>query len=73
MLGVKTLRLLDEMDGVVANARGTLYAAKDARMNPAILWQGKDNMNELLGRVDVKFSSFLWRRISNDSIRRQGL
>jgi FAD/FMN-containing dehydrogenase len=35
MLGDKTLRLLDELDVVVAEAGGVLYPAKDARMNSA--------------------------------------
>ncbi len=33
MLGAKTLRLLNELDGVVDEAGGALYPAKDARMS----------------------------------------
>ncbi len=62
MLGAKTLWLLDELDGVVADAGGALYAAKDARMAMSVLRGSYMNLDLYMGfRDKVIKSGFSWR------------
>ncbi|RYZ74905.1 MAG: FAD-binding oxidoreductase [Lysobacteraceae bacterium] len=61
--GATTLRLLDELDRVVMQARGAVYPAKDARMSAAMFAVSFPRLPEFLPYVDPRFSSGLWRRV----------
>ncbi len=64
MLGTKTLRLLDELDEVVAEAGGALYPAKDARMKLSIVRQSFPFLVQLLSMIDDRFVSGFLKRAS---------
>jgi FAD/FMN-containing dehydrogenase len=61
--GQATLRLLDTLDAVVAEAGGALYPAKDARMSPAMFRWSFPALERFLVFVNPGFSSGLWRRV----------
>jgi len=63
MNGEKTLRLLDDLDGVVSEAAGALYPAKDARMSGAIFATAFPAMEQCRAFADPLFSSDFVRRI----------
>ena len=65
-LGQATLRLLDTLDAVVAEAGGALYPAKDGRMSPAMFRRSFPRLGEFLPFVDPSFSSGFWRRVMAD-------
>jgi len=62
MLGEKTLRLMDELDGVVAEAGGVLYAAKDSRMTMTIMCQSGSRLGQWTNYTDGNFESGFLRR-----------
>ncbi len=66
MLGAKTLRLLDELDGVVAEAGGNLYAAKDARLSVGVNFQNYIRFGIFLGYKDGDILSTFWRRVYSE-------
>lgn len=59
----KTLELLDCLDGIVAEAGGAVYPAKDARMTGERFRQFFPRWNEFLRYKDPAFSSEFWRRV----------
>jgi FAD/FMN-containing dehydrogenase len=61
--GERTLRLLSELDGVVLNAGGAVYPAKDARMSAEMFAASFPRLDEFRTFVDPRFSSGLWRRV----------
>ncbi len=61
--GASTLRLLDELDAVVAAAGGAVYPAKDARMSPASFRAFFPAAERLETQRDPRFSSSFWRRV----------
>ncbi len=63
MLGAKTLRLLDELDGVVAEAGGALYPAKDGRMGAEMFRRSFPALEEYSSFVGQNFSSGFLRRM----------
>ena len=63
MLGAMTLRLLDELDEVVAEAEGALYPAKDARIKPKMFLDVFLALNKFQQLRDAALSSSLFRRI----------
>lgn len=67
--GEKTLRLLEELDGVVRAAKGAVYPAKDARMSPESFRAFFPEWEELARFVDPRFSSSFWRRVTSDARR----
>ena len=60
--GERTLRLLDDFDGVVRSVGGAVYPAKDARMSSSSFRQYFPQYQELERFRDPKFNSSFWRR-----------
>jgi FAD/FMN-containing dehydrogenase len=60
--GETTAKLLARLDGVVSEAGGALYPAKDARMSGEMFRRGFPRWSEFAKFVDPKFSSGFWRR-----------
>lgn len=65
--GKPTLALMDELDMIVKEARGRVYAAKDARMSPEMFRLSHPRLEEFRPFVDPHFSSSLWRRVMEQS------
>lgn len=64
--GSDVFALLDRLDHIVAEAGGTLYPAKDARMSPCLFRQGYDaRINEFSAHIDPRMSSGFWRRMKD--------
>jgi FAD/FMN-containing dehydrogenase len=62
--GDSTLRLLDRLDRLVAEAGGAVYPAKDVRMSGASFRTFYPRWEEFAEQVDPKFSSSFWRRVT---------
>jgi FAD/FMN-containing dehydrogenase len=62
--GESTLRLLERLDGIVADAGGAVYPAKDARMSGASFRRFFPQWESFAEQVDPKFSSSFWRRVT---------
>jgi FAD/FMN-containing dehydrogenase len=62
--GEPTLRLLEELDGIVRTSGGAVYPAKDARMSAESFKAFFPHWETFSGYVDPKFSSNLWRRVT---------
>lgn len=67
-LGTKTLKLLNELDAIVAEAGGAIYPAKDARMPASLFAAGYPLMEQFSGFIDPAFSSSFWRRVTGQSL-----
>ena len=65
--GDATLRLLDRLDAIVAEAGGAVYPAKDARMSAAHFRRFFPNWSTFSTHVDPAFSSSFWRRVTADN------
>lgn len=68
--GPSTLRLLDDLDAITAEAGGAVYPAKDARMAPAMFRRSFPRLDEFAAHVDPGFSSSLWRRLADPALVR---
>ena len=62
--GQETLNLFQQLDSVVAELKGALYPAKDARMSGEMFRASFPRHEEFLKFVDPKFSSSFWERVS---------
>jgi FAD/FMN-containing dehydrogenase len=62
--GETTLDLLERLDGIVAEAGGAVYPAKDARMSGESFRSFYPQWEALAEHVDPKFSSSFWRRVT---------
>lgn len=62
--GASTLRLLERLDALVAEAGGAVYPAKDARMSGASFRRSFPQWECFAEHVDPKFSSSFWRRVT---------
>jgi len=62
--GMRTVRLLNELDDLVLEAGGRVYPAKDARMSAQAFQQFYPNWQEFAHYIDPKFTSDFWRRVS---------
>ncbi|RYF02313.1 MAG: FAD-binding oxidoreductase [Comamonadaceae bacterium] len=62
-LGIKTLQLFDRLDRVVAEAKGRLYSAKDARMPRALFEAGYPKLAQFLPFRDPGIQSSMSRRL----------
>lgn len=65
MVGDRLLKLLHDLDTIVRQAGGAIYPAKDARMSPESFQQFFPRWKEFLEHKDPKFSSSLWRRLTD--------
>lgn len=61
--GDATLRLFEQLDAIVVEAGGRLYAAKDARMPRAVFEAGYPRLNEFLPLRDPGIGSAMSRRL----------
>jgi len=62
--GQTTLDLLEELDGLVQQAGGCVYPAKDARMSAASFQLYYPQWKEFSRTIDPQFSSSFWRRVT---------
>ena len=62
--GARTLRLLDELDGVVRASGGAVYPAKDARMSAESFQAFYPQWRDFAHFIDPQFSSSFWRRVT---------
>lgn len=61
--GESTLRLFRELDGIVRQADGALYPAKDGRMTSEDFQRWYPQWETFSTFVDPRFSSSFWRRV----------
>lgn len=61
--GSAILGLFERLDTIVANAKGAVYPAKDARMSAQNFKLFFPQLEEFKKYVDPKFSSTFWRRV----------
>lgn len=61
--GSRTHNLLDRLDTIVKEAKGRIYAAKDARMPRELFEAGYPKLNEFIRYRDAGISSSLSRRL----------
>lgn len=59
-----TLKLMADLDRIVASAGGRLYPAKDGRIPAALFQSGFPKWQEFRAHVDPSLSSAFWRRVS---------
>ncbi len=62
--GKKTLDLFAALDGIVFQAHGALYPAKDARMDAAMFRASYPRLEEFRRYHDPALSSSFWRRVA---------
>jgi FAD/FMN-containing dehydrogenase len=62
--GARTLRLLDQLDGVTRESGGRVYPAKDARMRPEDFQIGYQQWKTMEAYIDPHISSSFWRRVT---------
>jgi L-gulonolactone oxidase len=62
--GDRTLRLLDRLDAIVAEAGGRLYAAKDLRMSREMFTAGYPGLDRFARHVDPACRSDFWTKIN---------
>ena len=67
VLGEKTFKLLERLDGIVSEAGGRIYPAKDARMSPEMFQKGYPALERFKSHIDPAFGSGFERRV----LRRQ--
>jgi len=63
--GQKTLELLNELDAIVMNLGGRIYAAKDARMSAQTFKSSYPGLPTFLSYIDPHFSSDFWERVNS--------
>jgi FAD/FMN-containing dehydrogenase len=61
--GKKTLDLLTELDSIVMNVGGRIYAAKDARMSSQTFQLSYPGLSTFSKFIDPRFSSDFWQRV----------
>lgn len=62
--GAATLKLLEHLDAIAAEAGGRVYPAKDARMSGALFRQGYPGWARVLAAADPAFASDFQRRVN---------
>lgn len=64
--GKRTLKLLSELDAIVAEYGGRTYAAKDGRMSAEFFQTSYPRWQELEAVRDPKIQSSFWRRVTEN-------
>lgn len=64
-MGEKTIKLLHQFEEILMPVGGRVYGAKDAVASPDFFWKHYNHRDDFTKHIDPKFSSNLWRRISN--------
>jgi FAD/FMN-containing dehydrogenase len=64
--GAKLERLMHTLDGIVGEAGGRIYPAKDGRMPGSLFRSGYPRWEEFSRFVDPAISSNFWRRVMGD-------
>ena len=64
--GNRTIKLLNDLETIVANANGAIYPAKDALMHAQNYQQFYPDWNAFSSYIDPAFSSSFWRRVSGN-------
>ncbi len=64
--GIRLERLLHRLDGIVAEAGGRIYPAKDGRMPGSLFRSGFAQWERFSGFIDPACSSSFWRRVMAD-------
>ena len=62
--GEKTLKLMADLDHIVAEAGGRLYPAKDGRIPAEMFQSGFPNWQDFRAHVDPGLSSAFWKRVA---------
>jgi FAD/FMN-containing dehydrogenase len=62
--GTRTLALFKELDGIVLDAGGRFYPAKDACMSPQAFQNRYPEWRQFSRMIDPRFSSSFWRRVT---------
>lgn len=62
--GAETLRLMANLDTIVAQAGGALYPAKDGRMSATMFRASFERLDEFRKYVDPALHSDFWQRVS---------
>ncbi|MDJ0836213.1 MAG: FAD-binding oxidoreductase [Acidobacteriota bacterium] len=63
-VSARVTAMCDDLDVIVADAGGSLYPAKDARMPAALFQQFFPRFKEFEAYLDPAFSSSFWRRVT---------
>jgi FAD/FMN-containing dehydrogenase len=63
--GPSTLSLLDKLDGIVREAGGRLYPAKDGRLPSPMFHAGYPALEQFRTLIDPGMSSTFWRRMNS--------
>ncbi len=63
--GERTLKLMADLDRIVAEAGGRLYPAKDGRISAQMFQAGFPKWQAFSAHVDPGLSSAFWRRVSS--------
>lgn len=66
-VGPRLMHLLEGLDQLVLEAGGRLYPAKDGRLPARLFHAGHPRLAEFRRYVDPRFSSGLWRRVTETS------
>ncbi len=69
MRGPSTSRMLRELSGIVMQAGGALYPAKDAQMSDSDFRAGTPGLQEFLPHRETAFQSDFWQRVAGDERR----
>lgn len=65
--GAKLFKLLDRLDEITRECKGSVYAAKDARMSAESFSVFYPRAGEFTKFIDPAFSSSFWRRVRGES------
>ncbi len=65
--GPKLFKLLERLDQITRECKGSVYAAKDARMSPESFSVFYPQVDDFKKFIDPDFSSSFWRRVRGES------
>jgi FAD/FMN-containing dehydrogenase len=62
--GKKTLKLLEDIDGLVREVGGAVYPAKDARMSRTSFLRGYPKLDRFVAHLDPLCESEFWKKMN---------